>query len=141
MFLNDIESEQVIEKLTNKDISYNFLCAGFPCQPFSKAGSQTGLKHKEGKLFKKIIEIIKKYNQNHYNNEIKIVLLENVAYLAKHNNSDTWTTMKKSLKDLGYIFFDEKDKELILNPLNIGIPQNRQRLFLMAFHDSAELYL
>ncbi len=135
-FLNNIESEEVIEKLTNKNIKYNFLCAGFPCQPFSKTGSQTGIKHKEGKLFVKIIEIIKKYNENHLNNEIKIIFLENVAYLAKHNNSDTWTTMKKSLKDLGYSFFDEKDKDIILNPLNIGIPQNRQRLFLIAFHDS-----
>ena len=58
---------------------------GFPCTLFSKAGSMKGLKHKDDKLFDRVIEIIEKYNDNHKDNEISTIILENVAFLANHN--------------------------------------------------------
>jgi hypothetical protein len=44
-----------------------------------------GLKHKDDKLFDRVIEIIEKYNDNHKDNEISTIILENVAFLANHN--------------------------------------------------------
>ena len=68
--MKNINDPIVIEKLTSKEVDYNVLCAGFPCTPFSKAGTMKGLKHKDGKLFNRVIEIIEKYNNNHKDNEI-----------------------------------------------------------------------
>lgn len=131
LFLKDINDPNVINKLINKNINYNLLTAGFPCTPFSSAGKRNGFLHSEGKLFNKVIEIIKKYNENHKNKEIKVILLENVAYLAQHDNKNTWKKIKTELEKLNYFV---KDTELIVNPLHINIPQNRKRLFFIAFH-------
>lgn len=132
IFLEDLNDSDVIDRLTSKEISYNFLCAGFPCQPFSKAGSQKGIEHKEGKLFEKVLNVIEIYNKNHCSSKIDVILLENVAYLANHNNKTTWMTMKNKLEQLGYVFL--KNKEIIISPIDLNIPQNRKRLFLIAFY-------
>lgn len=134
LILNNLNDQDVINQLTSKNIFYNLLCAGFPCQPFSKAGTQTGPLHKEGKLFDKVLQVIKVYNENH-ENPLEIVLLENVAFLANHNNKITWIKMKSELKQLGYFFPDDQNNlDIIISPTNLKIPQNRKRLFLLAFH-------
>jgi len=91
----------VQSSLTNKNIEYDLITAGFPCTPFSKAGKMLGDVHPEGNLFKSIVGIIKKYNSNHIYCPIKFLFLENVAYLVEHKNKETWSNMKKELKELG----------------------------------------
>ena len=100
---------------------HSLLCAGFPCQPFSKAGAQVGLSDEvRGNLFYQIMRII-----NHH--KPKYVMLENVANLLKHDNNNTWAVIKKTLQDAGY---DVQHR--ILSPHQFGVPQLRQRMFIIA---------
>ena len=63
---------------------HDILCAGSPCQPFSKAGQQEGLDHpKWGDLFEYVVKIIKYHKP-------KYILLENVPNLKVHNDGETW---------------------------------------------------
>lgn len=99
---------------------HNILCAGFPCQPFSKAGEQQGFDcPRNGDLFDYVLEIIK-YHKPDY------LMLENVANIQKHNNGNTWKLIKKELEDAGYTI-DAKQ----LSPHRFGIPQIRERFFIV----------
>jgi len=111
-----------IKKINEIDIPrHDILCAGFPCQPFSKVGDQLGLLDEiRGNLFNDILRII-----NHH--RPKYILLENVTNLYKHDSGKTWRIISNSLKELGY----EVDYK-ILSPHNYGIPQIRQRMFIVA---------
>ena len=94
----------------NEIPAHDILCAGFPCQPFSQAGKRKGLNDPvNGNHFSKIIEILKYHKP-------KYVLLENVPNLKGHDNGETWLTIKKQLKDVGY-YIDFK----ILSPHEFGI--------------------
>ncbi|MCH8558625.1 MAG: DNA (cytosine-5-)-methyltransferase [Balneolia bacterium] len=101
--------------------SHDILCAGFPCQPFSKAGSQKGLEdEKNGTLFDKIVEILAYHKPRYF-------ILENVRNLANHDNQNTWKYIKYRLEsELGY----DVDKR-IYSPHNFGIPQHRERVFII----------
>ncbi|MEI9475752.1 MAG: DNA (cytosine-5-)-methyltransferase [Deltaproteobacteria bacterium] len=108
--------------LQAKDIpKHDILCAGFPCQPFSKAGDQKGTNcPKWGDLFAShVIPIIKAHKP-------KYVLLENVPNLGRHNNGDTWNQMKQALAECGYDVSAE-----IISPHDFGIPQIRHRMFIV----------
>ena len=101
--------------------AHEVLCAGFPCQPFSKAGNQRGLKcRKWGDLFNHVVRIVGRRRPRY-------VILENVPNLARHNNGDTWEKMRKRLEKLGY---DVSIKTL--SPHRFGIPQIRERVFIVA---------
>jgi len=104
-----------------KDIpKHDILCAGFPCQPFSKAGNQQGLNDKKnGNLFKYIVEILETKKPNYF-------ILENVRNLISHDNKETYQHIKNKLIGLGYTI----DKN-IYSPHHIGIPQHRERLFII----------
>lgn len=120
-----------IRKIDIQDIpSHDILCAGFPCQPFSKAGEQLGTECKEsGDLFDAIIKVARHHQP-------KFLLLENVANLPKHNNGLTWEhTFKRHLVEAGY---NVEDK--ILSPHEFGIPQVRPRFFIVASRDSLEQF-
>ena len=76
--------------------SHDVLCAGFPCQPFSKAGSQKGRKcRRYGTLFDNVIAILEKHQP-------KYLILENVPNLVCHNRGRTWKQMRQRLEDAGY---------------------------------------
>jgi len=111
-----------ITKIDEKKIpKFNILCAGFPCQPFSQAGLQKGFTDTRGTLFFDIARII-----NYHRPEV--VFLENVKRLKTHNKGETFKVIKRVLEDLGYdVFFK------ILNAKNFGLPQNRERLYIVAF--------
>ena len=112
----DIRSIHV-EEIPRHDI----LCAGFPCQPFSKAGEQRGTKCKLwGDLFSKHVLRVIKYHRP------KFFIMENVANLKSHNGGTTWNNMKRSLEKEGY----EVDAK-ILSPHRFKIPQIRERLFIV----------
>lgn len=104
-----------IESIPTHDI----LCAGFPCQSFSKAGHQRGMKEARGKLFNEIIKILSYHRPGYF-------ILENVRNLLTHDKGNTWAFISAELKRLGY-FFDKK----ILSPHYINIPQHRERIFIV----------
>ena len=75
---------------------HDILCAGFPCQPFSKSGTQAGLKDKtSGTLFHEILEILRAHKPTY-------VILENVGNFERHDEGRTWRIVKTSLERLGY---------------------------------------
>ena len=76
--------------------SHDILCAGFPCQPFSKSGEQLGTNDQtRGTLFHEIIDILKKWNP-------KYVILENVGNFARHDSGRTWKIVRGELQRMGY---------------------------------------
>jgi DNA (cytosine-5)-methyltransferase 1 len=75
---------------------HDFLCAGFPCQPFSKSGAQLGiLDETRGTLFHEILEILERLQP-------RFVLLENVGNFGRHDDGRTWKIVKDRLSQLGY---------------------------------------
>lgn len=111
-----------IKKINIKEIpTHDVLCAGFPCQSFSNAGKKRGFSDIRGTLFFDIVKIIQIHHP-------KYIFLENVKHLVRHDNGRTWNTIKQTLIDLGYIL---PEKEIISSPHEIGIPQNRPRIYIM----------
>ncbi len=106
--------------------SFDLLLAGFPCQPFSQAGLQKGFEDTRGTLFFHIANIIKQHRP-------KVVFLENVKRLKTHNKGNTFTVMENTLKELGYNVFHK-----ILAAKDFGIPQNRERIYIIALRDANE---
>jgi DNA (cytosine-5)-methyltransferase 1 len=101
--------------------SHEILCAGFPCQPFSKAGEQDGFDCPSwGDLFGRVVAILKHHKPEY-------VLLENVPNLLKHDAGRTWTKVVRLLKAAGY----ESDAR-ILSPHQFGVPQIRERVYIVA---------
>jgi len=104
---------------------HDILCAGFPCQPFSKAGEQEGFDcPTNGDLFNHVMRIVRHHQP-------KYLLLENVANLKEHNDGATWASMETRLSRAGYSVKAQK-----LSPHRFGIPQIRDRLFIVASRDS-----
>lgn len=112
---------------------FDILCAGFPCQPFSHAGLKKGFDDTRGTLFFNIKEIVAaKINANKLNkkNRIpKILLLENVKGFKNHDNGNTFKVIKQTLNKLGYEVAAE-----VLNSKHFGVPQNRERIFIVAWY-------
>ena len=99
--------------------SYDVLCAGFPCQPFSVAGKHRGFDDERGVVFMEIIRLMEV-------GKPKIVILENVSALKTHDNGDTFKTICKEVENQGYTI-DHK----ILKCSDYGLPQMRKRLFMI----------
>lgn len=117
-----------INQLSGNDISktipdHDVLCAGFPCQAFSIAGAKKGFEDTRGTLFFNVAEIIKAKNP-------KAIFLENVKGLVNHDKGKTLATILDVLRnDLNYYVPEPK----ILNAKNFGVPQNRERIFIVGF--------
>lgn len=110
-----------IRKVKSKEIpEHDILCAGFPCQPFSKAGEQAGFScPTNGSLIDEVLRIIRDRKPTY-------ILLENVPNLKTHDNGRTWSTIKTNLEGAGY-----QVDEQIYSPHEFGIPQIRKRLLLV----------
>ena len=105
----------------NRIPAHDILCAGFPCQPFSKAGEQEGFGcPKWGDLFEYVLSALE-YHRPSY------ALLENVPNLLYHNNGKTWESILSKLRALKYHVDYRK-----LSPHKFGIPQIRERVFIVA---------
>lgn len=103
---------------------HDILCAGFPCQPFSKAGDQDGRKcPKWGDLFDYVLAILRKRLPKYF-------ILENVPNLLRHDGGSTWNEMRSELEDIGYSV-DEKR----FSPHQFGIPQIRDRVYIIGALD------
>jgi DNA (cytosine-5)-methyltransferase 1 len=123
-----IECHGDITKINIESIpSHDILCAGFPCQTFSKAGKQKGMKEARGKLFDEILKILSSHKPKYF-------ILENVRNLITHNEGKTWKYISKELEKLNY-FFDKK----ILSPHLINIPQHRERIFIVGSLNSSDI--
>jgi DNA (cytosine-5)-methyltransferase 1 len=111
-----------LREVKNADIpAHDILCAGFPCQPFSKAGAQDGFGcSRNGTLFDEVSRIVAFHRP-------EFVILENVPNLKKHNEGKTWQIIYERLQELGY----ETDANLY-SPHEFGIPQIRQRILIVA---------
>ncbi len=137
-FGSENHSNEDLAKVPTKDIpDHDLLVGGFPCQDYSVArtlNQAAGLKGKKGVLWWEIERIIneKKKNKPQY------ILLENVDRLlkspAKQRGRD-FAIMLASLSDLGYIV-----EWRVINAADYGMPQRRRRVFIMAYHQSTELY-
>jgi len=102
---------------------FDVLCAGFPCQAFSIAGRRGGFEDTRGTLFFDVAEIIKK-------KQPKAIFLENVKGLRNHDKGKTLATILNVLReDLNYYVPEPK----ILNAKEFGVPQNRERIFIVGF--------
>lgn len=113
----DITKPEVKSYIPN---GFDVLCAGFPCQPFSKGGFRNGFSDTRGTLFFDLCEIIEKHKP-------KFLFLENVANLVTHEKGSTYSTILNSLDELGYYFPDEP---LILSPDKFGVPILRPRIYI-----------
>lgn len=100
---------------------FDVLCAGFPCQPFSKAGAQKGFQDKtRGNLFYTIMEILDAHP------EVKFVVLENVRNLA--DKTENWDIITSELMRRNFYITEEP---VILSPSDFGIPQIRERVYIL----------
>jgi len=104
---------------------FDVLCAGFPCQAFSIAGKRGGFEDTRGTLFFDVAEIIK-------SKKPKAFFLENVKGLRNHDKGKTLATILNVLReDLGYFVPDPQ----VMNAKNFGVPQNRERIFIVGFRE------
>ena len=101
----------------------SYLLAGFPCQPFSNAGLKKGFSDTRGTLFFDIARIVE-YHQP------QVVFLENVKGFKNHDKGNTFRVVKETLEELGYKVFAQ-----VLNAKDFGVPQNRERIYIVAFLD------
>ena len=101
---------------------YDVLCAGFPCQAFSKAGKRLGFNDEtKGTLFFDVERIMQQ-------TQPKYALLENVRNLASHDGGNTWRVIHQHLVSIGYNVLKDP---VIFSPHYIGIPQHRERVYIM----------
>lgn len=100
---------------------FDLLCAGFPCQPFSKAGPQAGLAcERNGDLASVVLDWVRVCKPRY-------LILENVANLERHDSGRTWRWLDRELRHAGYPML----QKMVLSPHRFGIPQIRDRLFIV----------
>ena len=106
--------------------SADIVIGGFPCQPFSSMGELKGFEDTRGTLFFRLVELIQ--NQIERGHKPKALVLENVRNLKHHDKGKTFKVIKKTLMDLGYKVYDQ-----VLNSSDYGVPQTRNRTFIVCF--------
>ena len=116
-----------ITEVDEKDIpEHDVLCAGFPCQAFSVAGSQAGFcDETRGTLFFEIERILRCHHT-------KYIILENVKNLVGHDKGRTWKIIKEHLRNVGYRLTEDP---IILSPHHFGTPQLRERVIILGIYD------
>jgi DNA (cytosine-5)-methyltransferase 1 len=109
-----------ITKIKEEEIpGHDLLLAGFPCQSFSQAGLKKGFGDTRGTMFFEVARILAHHKPNYF-------LLENVKGLKNHDGGQTLKVMLNILSNLGY-----KTHCKVLNAKDFGVPQNRERIFLV----------
>lgn len=109
-----------ITKISSSDIpDFDILCAGFPCQAFSAAGSRKGFADTRGTMFFEVERILKAKKPKGF-------ILENVEGLVNHNGGDTLATIVNKLEEIGY-----KVNKRVLNAKYFGVPQERKRIYFV----------
>lgn len=103
----------------------DLLVGGSPCQSFSMVGKRKGLKDTRGTLFYEFARIVKE-------SQPKVFIFENVKGLINHDKGNTFETIKATFNELGYKYFYQ-----VLNAKNYGMPQHRERIFVIGFKDNS----
>lgn len=117
----EIDSQDVRHIDVNSIPDFDILLAGFPCQPFSMVGKRNGLEDNRGKLFFYIVKILNA-------KEPQAFVLENVKHLLYQNGGQSFKRILDNLKWANYKIFYET-----LNSRDFGVPQYRERLFIVGF--------
>lgn len=113
-----------ITQIDEKEIpSHDIILAGFPCQAFSIAGKRLGFEDTRGTLFFDVARIAAYHKP-------KIIFLENVKGFVNHDKGNTYRVVKETLEELGYKVYAK-----VLNAKDFGVPQNRERIYIVAFLD------
>lgn len=129
MPFGDITKQETHNKIPEK---FDVVCAGFPCQAFSLAGKRLGFKDlykgmSRGTLFAEVVKICERHKP-------KAVFCENVKGLYIHDKGNTFKVIKNEFESIGYKLFYR-----ILNSKDFGVPQHRERIYMVAFrNDYAE---
>ena len=106
---------------------------GSPCQSFSALGKKRGLSDTRGTLFYEYARLVDEIQP-------KVFIYENVRAVLTNDCGRTWEKMKEVFEDLGYnIFFTNEGKPSVLNALDYGIPQSRNRIFVVGFRSDIKL--
>ena len=128
-FNDDFAIAGDITQIDEKDVPEFDIClAGFPCQAFSLAGQRMGFEDNykgmcRGTLFMDVARICEYHKP-------KVIFCENVKGLVIHDRGRTFKIICKTFEDLGYkVFFK------VLNSKNFGVPQNRERIYVVAFRN------
>ncbi len=123
-FKDDFNIQGDITKIAAEDIpNHDILLAGFPCQSFSLAGFKKGFEDTRGTLFFDIARIVKYHKP-------KVVFCENVKNLVNHDRGKTFKTITRILEELDYKIYSK-----VLNSKKFGVPQNRERIYMVAFRN------
>jgi DNA (cytosine-5)-methyltransferase 1 len=106
---------------------HDILCAGFPCQPFSKAGDQQGFACPQwGDLIDYVVRILRTHKPRYF-------IIENVPNLVRHRRGRTWRTIEHRLRLAGYSVRDYQ-----ISPHHVGVPQVRERTFIIGSRDGLD---
>lgn len=121
-----------ITQILEEDVpDFDICLAGFPCQAFSLAGKRMGFEDDykglcRGTLFQDVIRICE-------HRKPKVIFCENVKGLISHDKGRTFKIIKKAFEQIGYKVYDQ-----ILNSKNFGVPQNRERIYMVAFKNDID---
>lgn len=116
-----------ITQINERDIpDFDICLAGFPCQAFSLAGKRMGFNDDykglcRGTLFQDVVRICDEHKP-------KVIFCENVKGLQNHDKGRTYKVIKKAFEQIGYNVYEE-----VLNSKDFGVPQNRERIYIVAF--------
>ena len=131
-YKDDFEIAGDITQIDEKDIPEFDIClAGFPCQAFSLAGRRMGFEDDykgmcRGTLFQDVVRICE-YHQP------RVIFCENVKGLQIHDKGRTYKVIKKAFEQIGYNVHEE-----VLNSKDFGVPQNRERIYIVAFRNDID---
>lgn len=118
-----------ITKIKAEDVpAFDICLAGFPCQAFSLAGHRRGFDDDfkgltRGTLFQDVVRICEYHKP-------RVIFCENVKGLAIHDKGRTYKVIKGAFEEVGYTVFEK-----VLNSKNFGVPQNRERIYIVAFRN------
>lgn len=121
-----------ITKVDEKEIpAFDICLAGFPCQAFSLAGKRQGFDDDykgmcRGTLFQDVVRICEYHHP-------KVIFCENVKGLVIHDKGRTFKVIKKAFEQIGYTVYSQ-----ILNSKDFGVPQNRERIYIVAFRNDID---
>lgn len=122
-------NNDIAEADPKKIPAFDVCCGGFPCQPFSIAGLRRGFEDTRGTLFFNIANIVRE--KIDAGTPPKVLFLENVRGLKNHDKGQTLKVILATLEELGYKYSYE-----VLNAKYFGVPQNRERLFIIAWYST-----
>ena len=126
---NEIEMGDIVafnsDENNIKNLHFDLLTGGFPCQPFSMMGEQRGFDDTRGTMFFEIEKILRVKKEQ--GEQIPFVVLENVKNLYTHDNGNTFKTIKEHLEKLGYHFYSS-----IFNTEDFKLAQKRNRIIMFA---------